>query len=167
MLTQTWVTRAHRVCVGWQRVPGAGHILPAHMFQCGDMSHWIRVYGHYRGRVTRTTLLSDHRCAHARVHSIRTRTPFSAYICSQPPNSGNCLNTNVFTGGSIAVADHYYFNLVTRVCSTFQSRGCDSTGNDFTTLAQCQTYCRSAGMMVCTVCTSPMCLQHATLARRC
>lgn len=41
--------------------------------------------------------------------------------------------------------ERYYFNLVTRTCTTFTYQGCEGSGNNFGTLAQCQNFCNSAG----------------------
>ncbi|VDM68516.1 unnamed protein product [Strongylus vulgaris] len=39
----------------------------------------------------------------------------------------------------------YYFNLVTRQCTTFQYNGCKGNQNNFANKEQCQDFCLSAG----------------------
>src|SRR3569832_617455 len=67
-----------------------------------------------------------------------------AQICSSPPSQGQqCGSVNT---------ERYYFNIVSRSCTTFTYQGCDTSGNNFGTLAQCQNYCNSAGMLLCFFC---------------
>ncbi|KHJ85444.1 Kunitz/Bovine pancreatic trypsin inhibitor domain protein [Oesophagostomum dentatum] len=39
----------------------------------------------------------------------------------------------------------YYFNLVTRQCTSFQYNGCSGNHNNFASKEQCQGFCSSAG----------------------
>jgi hypothetical protein len=78
------------------------------------------------------------RAVSARVSTLRASTR-AAQICSSPPAQGQqCGSVN---------SERYYYNLVSRTCTTFNYQGCDTSGNNFGTLAQCQNFCNSAGAL--------------------
>lgn len=63
--------------------------------------------------------------------------PTKAHICSQPPQQGNhCAKISV---------SRYYFNIVTKECTTFQFNGCNGNLNNFATAQECNNFCSSAG----------------------
>lgn len=86
----------------------------------------------------------------------------SAYICGQSPNQGTQCG---------ATLQRYYFNIATKVCSTFTYFGCGGNENNFATLSQCNNFCSSAGKynsgprLKGAMATSPTIFQPALLAR--
>uniref|UniRef100_A0A158R459 BPTI/Kunitz inhibitor domain-containing protein n=1 Tax=Syphacia muris TaxID=451379 RepID=A0A158R459_9BILA len=65
--------------------------------------------------------------------------PSRAYICGLPPQQGSSL-----CSGGLTVVTRYYFNIVTRKCSSFVYNGCDGNPNNFGSLNQCNNFCHAA-----------------------
>ncbi|KAL6727225.1 hypothetical protein Aduo_009120 [Ancylostoma duodenale] len=63
--------------------------------------------------------------------------PSKVYICSQAPQQGSQC--------SMVSTTRYYFNLVTRRCTSFQYNGCRGNHNNFAKKEQCENFCSSAG----------------------
>ncbi|CAI4230794.1 unnamed protein product [Auanema sp. JU1783] len=62
--------------------------------------------------------------------------PTKRDICSLPSQAGSSL----CSGGS-SVVSRYYFNIVTRKCTSFVYNGCDGNPNNFASLNQCNNFC--------------------------
>uniref|UniRef100_A0A913HEF1 BPTI/Kunitz inhibitor domain-containing protein n=1 Tax=Strongyloides stercoralis TaxID=6248 RepID=A0A913HEF1_STRER len=62
--------------------------------------------------------------------------PTRNYICSLPPQQGSSCSSSQ--------AIRYYFNIVTKECSQFTFNGCNGNLNNWVSLEQCNSFCRSS-----------------------
>nr|CDJ97759.1 Proteinase inhibitor I2 and Nematode-specific EB region domain containing protein [Haemonchus contortus] len=62
--------------------------------------------------------------------------PTKEHICSQPPLAGSQCSS--------VTTSRYYFNLVTRQCTSFHFNGCSGNLNNFATKELCNNFCSSA-----------------------
>uniref|UniRef100_A0AC34GWY3 BPTI/Kunitz inhibitor domain-containing protein n=1 Tax=Panagrolaimus sp. ES5 TaxID=591445 RepID=A0AC34GWY3_9BILA len=82
-----------------------------------------------------------HECQGVTIGNARSNRccPSRAYICGLPPQQGSSL-----CSGGLTVVTRYYFNIVTKKCSSFVYNGCDGNPNNFASLNQCNNFCHAA-----------------------
>ena len=119
------------------RVSRAGDKCNSRVQPLDHLPQWTRLRHCGRGWLDGQPLLSDKGCPTRSVDVKTYALLLTAEICRSPPAQGQqCGSVNT---------QRYYFNVVTKTCTTFTYQGCEGSGNNFGTLAQCQNYCNSAG----------------------
>ncbi|CAJ0579630.1 unnamed protein product, partial [Mesorhabditis spiculigera] len=85
---------------------------------------------------------SGYECSTVEANGVTTRRccPTKGSICAKPPHMGSMPKCS--TGGGIT---RYYFNVALQSCSSYTSNGCDTSLNSFSTMAECDDFCLSAG----------------------